>query len=105
MDVLAGEYHDAGYGSLVFKPVVETESEYLAAERRDMVYQYKVRLEHVSGDDWVAYYLSLSGSRLPAQSFKAHFKFDGQKPSALEITMGDDTPGVESFTVTFTRVA
>ncbi|KAJ3495465.1 hypothetical protein NLG97_g3378 [Lecanicillium saksenae] len=106
LHILAGEYHDAGYGTLVFKKDRENQQDYLLAQRRDAVYQYKVRLVHVSGDEWVAYYESLSGSRLPSQFFKAKFKFDEKdRPTALDIAMGDGTPGTEPFTVTFGRVA
>ncbi|KAJ6790029.1 hypothetical protein PWT90_05256 [Aphanocladium album] len=106
LHILAGEYHNAGYGTLAFRKDRENQQDYLLAQRRDAVYQYKVRLVHVSGDEWVAYYDSLSGSRLPAQFFKAKFKFDDNaKPNALDIVMGDGTPGTEPFTVTFDRVA
>ncbi|KAM3491794.1 hypothetical protein MY3957_004925 [Beauveria namnaoensis] len=101
---LAGEYHNAGYGSLVFKPTNETNSTVLLAERPDTVYQYNVRLQHVSGDDWLAFYVSRLGSRLPTEYFRSQFKFNGTA-AALDIHMGDNSEGTKPYTVTFTKVA
>ncbi|KAM3473138.1 hypothetical protein MY8738_008517 [Beauveria namnaoensis] len=102
--VLAGEYHNKGYGRLVFMPTNETDSLVLLAECPEMVYQYKVRLEHVSGDDWLAFYLSALGSRLPLEYFPSKFKFNGTVPT-LDIHMGYDGDGIQPYTVTFKKVA
>lgn len=102
---LAGEYSDAGYGRLNFKPTGRNSSSLtLVAERPDMVYQYNVRLEHVCADSWVAFFESQVGSLLPAQAFKATFTI-GSKVSALNIEMDDEQPGVKPFNVTFNKVA
>ncbi|TQV91011.1 hypothetical protein V2A60_008179 [Cordyceps javanica] len=101
---LAGEYYDKGYGRMAFKPAGGNDSLVLVAERHDMVYQYNVRLEHVTGDDWLAFFESAVHSRLPAQYFRTHFKVDG-KVSGLEMEFGDGTPGTQPYNVTFNKVA
>ncbi|XWX00780.1 hypothetical protein V2A60_008801 [Cordyceps javanica] len=103
---LAGEYHNAGYGRLVFKSTTtnDTDSPVLLAERPETVYQYNVRLEHVSGDDWLAFYLSALGSRLPAQFFPSKFRLNGTVPE-LDIRMGYDGDGTKPYTVTFKKIA
>lgn len=102
---LTGDYYNAGYGKLSFKSTGKNDSSLeLVAERPDLVYQYNVRLEHVSGDDWVAYFRSVVGSLLPSQYFQAKFKVDG-KVSALDILMGDGTTGTKPFNVTFNKIA
>ncbi|KAM3506303.1 hypothetical protein MY11210_007605 [Beauveria gryllotalpidicola] len=108
---LAGEYHNEGYGSLVFKPSNTTittngtdTSLVLLAERPEMVYQYNVLLEHVSGDDWLAAYISALGSRLPVEAFPSKFRLNGTVPE-LDIRMGYDEDGAKPYTVTFKKVA
>ena len=52
----------------------------LLASRPEMVYQYNVHLEHVSGDDWLAIYKSALGSRLPVEYFPSKFRLNGTVP-------------------------
>ncbi|EJP64502.1 Protein flp [Beauveria bassiana] len=111
---LVGEYHNEGYGSLVFKPTNITITPpptngtssglALLAERPEMVYQYNVHLEHVSGDDWLAIYKSALGSRLPLEPFPSKFRLNGTAPE-LDILMGYKGNGVKQYTVTFKKVA
>ncbi|KAM3439624.1 hypothetical protein MY4824_002616 [Beauveria thailandica] len=111
---LAGEYHNEGYGSLVFKPTNTTITPpptngtnsglALVAERPEMVYQYNLHLDHVSGDDWLAVYKSALGSRLPLETFTSKFRLNGTVPE-LDIRMGYDEGDTKQYTVTFKKVA
>lgn len=103
---LVGAYHNTGYGQLVFKQLANRESNslVLVAERPEMIYRYNVRLEHVYGDNWVAFFESDMRSLIPSQCFKAVFMIQ-RKVIALVIEMGDGTPGTKPFNVTFTKPA
>ncbi len=95
---LAGEYYGAGYGRMTFKSAGENErSLVLVAERPEMAQRYNVRLQHVSGDGWVAYMDTFEHSIPGAIARKATFKTDS-KVSALVIDMGN-------YNVTFAKVA
>ncbi|ATY63225.1 penicillin-binding protein, putative [Cordyceps militaris] len=102
---LEGEYFDAGYGRLVFKLSGNNGSQVLIAERPETVYQYNVRLQHVSANDWVAFFESRIGSRLPAQYFGAHFKTDNSTVSALDINFVTGQTGTKNYNVTFNKIA
>jgi hypothetical protein len=73
----------------------------LVADRPDMSFQHQIRLHHVSGDYWVAYYHSLYETNGPANANKAEFKagVDG-KPTGFEMDIrpiGEYSHGVVFF--------
>ncbi|OAA72447.1 Beta-lactamase/transpeptidase-like protein [Cordyceps fumosorosea ARSEF 2679] len=102
LSALAGTYEDPGYGPLVFKPTSNSSNFELLAERPDMLYQYNVRLEHVSGNDWMAWFESRIASRLPTEVFEAHFTFAGNASKALTINFFAEP---KRYNVTFNKVA
>lgn len=104
MEQLVGEYSDPGYGAMTFKDVSDGKRSVLEATMLDKVFQFNVRLEHVSGDNWVARYVSTIHSRLPMYAFEAKFK-TGDAGPVLDISYTDDTAGVDKWTVSFYRVA
>lgn len=76
----------------------------LLADRLDMVYQYIVRLGHVSGGFWAAKFLSGNGSRLPFHCFQAQFVISvAGTVSNLRVTFSDNILGADNYTITFRR--
>ncbi|RCI09185.1 hypothetical protein L249_1483 [Ophiocordyceps polyrhachis-furcata BCC 54312] len=106
-EAFAGRYRNAGYGIFELRPEKDPskpEQTMLVADRDDFEVRYQLRLQHVSGDFWVAYIESPDRAPGPSAFYRAQFNMgaDG-KAVSLAVTMYDRDEMVMEGVVVYER--
>ncbi|TQV92968.1 penicillin-binding protein [Cordyceps javanica] len=101
---LVGRYHHPGYGTFDFAEANHPDKagvKVLEAERGDCFFAYKMHLEHVSGDYWLARGTWLhTGTRDRSDAAQFKFGVDGS-PTGVELTLRND--GVYEGTILLSK--